>query len=134
MSKYEDKIIIDYIRIKLGRYTLNKDKNINLKFNWDVQDSDKYLNNKKILDIFDDYYNNKKIICKTCKGNGKFIIIDKKHYDGYLWIKLNTRDVWENKDELQKIVNYDKYIEIDVSEVTTSELIYKLIKMCNMED
>ena len=138
MLSYENKMIIDYIRIKLGRYDINNEKN-NLRFDRDVQDSNGYLHNKKIIDLFDDYYNNKKIICMSWKGTMYFAIFKRENYNSSLWYQLNNSNFWEklrycknpeNDDDFKKHFNFYKFIE-ENDYFSTSENILNLIKICN---
>jgi hypothetical protein len=132
LEDIKNKIIIDYIRIKLGRYS---NKNCNLRFDWDVQKSNNYKINKKIINIFDDFYNNKKIVCNSWKGGAKFIIVKKENYENILWSQLNSDNHyynnWNDKELLKNFINYEIFIDGDFNGFSTSDIIFELIKICN---
>ena len=65
VTRYEDKTIFELIRTKLGKYL----KTQGLRFDKDAKKcEEEHLKNKTILDTFDEYYNNYKIVCSTYKG------------------------------------------------------------------
>ena len=134
MKHFEEQMITELIRRILGRYSNNEDEN--LRFDFNSQVGENYKHNKKIIDLFDDYYGNNKIICMSWKGSINFIILKKEVYKPYLWFKLNSEkyiSYWNNEEQLKNIVEYDTYIYGDYNGETTTKIILELIKKCNQE-
>jgi hypothetical protein len=127
-----DKITMDLIRVKLGRYTING----GLRFNYDAQDDETSNNeNKKIIEQFDDYFNKHKIIIYSYEGLIKCVILN-KHYDYYynsIWLNIcnkmyNDLDEYFSRYCTNKIKDIIEYYDI-----STTEIIFNLIKICNKE-
>ena len=127
-----DKITMDLIRLKLGRYTIDG----GLRFNYDAQNDETNNNqNKKIIEQFDDYFNKHKIIIYSHKGSIKCVILD-KNYDYYY------NSIWLNVCN-KRYIDVDEYFErycfnkikdmIEYSGKSTTQIIFNLIKICNKE-
>ena len=69
ITRYEDKIIMDLIRLKLGRQNGNSDREDGLRLHrgaWD-NDTNQFYLNKGIIKLFEEYFNDHKIVCKDGK-------------------------------------------------------------------
>ena len=130
IQRYEDKMIIELIRVKLGRYL--KDKG--LRFDFDARD-DSYTNskNKRISDIFEEYYNNYKIVCASYKGGMMFAVFNKSKYNKDLWDKLNNDFSDWNDEKYMKMKYSAEYTTScdDLQGFTTTEIIFNIIRKCN---
>jgi hypothetical protein len=138
--KIEDMMSLELIRMKLGRYDK---ENGGLHFDRDIQaDRNNYHNNKTIIDLFNDYYNDKRIIAFSHKGSFTFIIFDKINYEHYYWnifyckkyySEVMTRII-HNKIENNVIEKYKYKIIInnDFDRISTSQIILKLIQICHL--
>jgi hypothetical protein len=138
--KIEDKMALELIRMKLGRYDK---ENGGLRFNRDIKDDrNNYHNNKIILDLFNDYYNDKRIIVFSHKGSFTFIFFDKMNYEHYYWNIFYSKKyyreimgrIFNNEIENNKIEKYKFKLIIDhgFDCYSTSQIILKLIKICNI--
>lgn len=132
IKNYKDKMVMELIRVKLGRFL----KNHGLRFERDARDnSEEYFKNKSILDMFDEYYNNYKIVCTGYKGTMVFAIFNKSKYNKDLWDKINEWDnvsdwnetkIMKNKYSAEYATSWD-----DLPCFTTTEIIFNLIRICN---
>ncbi len=126
-----DKITMDLIRLKLGRYTMDG----GLQLDYDAQDNTiRNHDNRKIIELFDDYFNKHKVIVYSHKGVIKCAIIDAKSAYYYNSILLHTcgKDLVCNEEKHIPYKLYSKIDKIiDYSWKSTTEIIFSLIKHCN---
>ena len=129
ITRYEDKMIFELIRTKLGRYL----KNQGLRFNRDARNcEEEYLKNKSILDIFEEYYNNYKILCSSYKGSFYFMILNKSKYNIDLWKKINKDfSNWNDEDYMKEIYSAIYCSNDGLNGFTTTEIIFNIIRTCN---
>ena len=138
--KIEDRMALDLIRMKLGRYDK---ENGGFRFDRDIKDDrNNYHNNKMIIDLFNDYYNEKRIVVFSHKGSFTFIIFDKINYEEYYWnifySKKYYREVitriFHNETENNQIEKYKYKIIINdgFDNLSTSQIIFKLIQICHL--
>ena len=129
-SDINDKITMDFIRLKLGRYTIDR----GLQFCFDAQDVEEYNNkNRKIIELFDDYFNGHKIIIYSHKGCIKCAILVKQYYYYYNSILLNIcgKDMTYIDNCLEEVYNNKIKEIINCGGDSTTEIIFNLIKVCN---
>jgi len=137
--KIEDRMALELIRIKLGRFDK---ENGGLRFDRDIKDDrNNYHNNKIIIDLFNDYYNDKRIIAYSYKGLLSFIIFDKINYEHYYWnifyskkyyreimARIFNDDLENNQIEKYK---YKLILNNGFDNYSTSQIILKLIQICH---
>jgi hypothetical protein len=129
-NNINDKITMDLIRLKLCRYTIYG----GLQFNYDAQDNETSNNeNKQIIEQFDDYFNKHKIIIYSHEGLIKCVILNKNYNNNYnsIWLNIYNKmysdvDEYFSKYCTNKIKNIIEYYDI-----STTEIIFNLIKICN---
>ena len=135
ITRYEDKIIMDLIRLKLGRQNGISDREDGLRLHrgaWD-NDTNQFYLNKGILKLFEEYFNDHKIVCTGWKGDLTCIILDKNKYKDVLWIKVNENiSDWNDPDYMKHTYSAKFCTEWgDFAGFTTTEIIFNLIKICN---
>ena len=117
-----------YVRIKLGqKYPIpdydeeDKHKKKHLRINFDAQTD--ILNNKNIIELFEEDFINKKIVIHTDKGCAEAFIISKLSYEKYNYWGVRYSDM---------MFPYEK--RIDITGESTVQIIIKLIKYCQNMD
>jgi len=122
-TNLKDYNIAKYVRVKLGQKYPIPDYDEygrikHLRIDFDAQED--ITNNKKIIDLFDKDFINKKIVIYTHEGSGSAVIISKLSYDKY--------DYW-NADFYSSFCFPCEKI-IDITGDCTIGIIIKLIEYC----
>jgi hypothetical protein len=111
-----------YVRIKLGqKYPIpdydehGKIKHLRIDFHAGTDT----LNNKNIIDLFEEDFINKKIVIHSWKGGANAYVISKLSYGKY--------NYWEREDGCMRFP-YEKVFDITCE--TTTQIIIKLIEYC----
>jgi hypothetical protein len=112
------RIIDKYIRMKLGQsYPIHEYKKDHLRIDFDAQDETEH--NKKVIELFeDDFFNKKKVVLHSEKGGISVYIVSKENYDKY--------DYWKYKSFNEMVFPYEIKL-IDRGGISTIEIIEKII-------
>ena len=154
MKELKKNDIEKYVRTKLGQTIFpyderNEDNHLRFDFSlggdgWMVKpdtDENKILHNKKILKLFEDDFNTKKVVIINRKGAyGYACIISKSNYDKYNYWGLNYQCNWSReyalnyniKDEFEEASGLPVEKLIFLDDKGTVELLIELIENCKM--
>tara|TARA_B100000886_G_scaffold333284_1_gene287042 strand:+ start:580 stop:1680 length:1101 start_codon:yes stop_codon:yes gene_type:complete len=153
MKELKKNDIEKYVRTKLGQTIFpydewNEDNHLRFDFSLGgsvicelVTDQHEIIHNKKILKLFEDDFNTKKVVIINRKGAyGYACIISKSNYDKYNYWGLNYQCNWSReyalnyntKDEFEEASGLPVEKLIFLDDKGTVELLIELIKSCEL--
>ncbi len=109
-----------FVREKLGQIEFENiaDGTEHKRLDFDARNEENIINNKEIINIFSEYYNDKGVIINSCKGSLRYYIIEKEHSN-------NDENWYDLKDK------YIKCKRIDGGEMGTVDIIKDIIYEIN---